>query len=88
MFVANQALLRYTSYEENSAHLKFRGKVMWSSPGEEVRKPVLPVSAMVVISILLVVQLVGIAYALFFMTGTAQTVRQPGTAMLMDMRSK
>jgi hypothetical protein len=66
-FAANRALVTYYSPQENrDIFSSFQGRVIQSSPGRMVQKPVVSTAALVVLSILIGLQVIGLSYLAYY----------------------
>jgi hypothetical protein len=65
MFTANRALLTFYS-PSVSYTADWRGRTIHSSPGQMVQRPVVGKAAMIVLSVLLALQLVGLSYLAYY----------------------
>jgi|SRR5690242_268960 len=70
LYVANRALLTFyspnVSGQGASTLLRFRGRVIHTSPGQAVQRPVVSVAALVVLSLLVGLQLIGLAFLAYY----------------------
>jgi hypothetical protein len=67
IFVANRALLTYYSPQENRDNSAgFQGREIQSSPGRMVQKPVVSTAALIVLSILIGLQVIGLSYLAYY----------------------
>jgi hypothetical protein len=68
MFVANRALLTFysPSIDGDEGYDKWRGRAIYSSPGRLVQKPVVSTAALIIISLLIGAQLIGLAYLAYY----------------------
>ncbi|KAF2826191.1 hypothetical protein CC86DRAFT_293228 [Ophiobolus disseminans] len=69
LFAANRALLTfYSPNVDGTSGLSssWRGRTIRSSPGHEVQKPVVSKTALIVLSILIAMQLLGLAYLAYY----------------------
>ncbi|KAI4646106.1 uncharacterized protein J4E79_010615 [Alternaria viburni] len=67
MFVANQAFLTLASPEFGPANAPPAGRLIYASPGTAVQKPFLSKTAVVVLSILIGLQLLGLGYLTYYL---------------------
>jgi hypothetical protein len=67
MFVANRALLTLISPEENQRSYELRGRKIYTSPGLTVQRPVLSKAALIILSVLLGLQLLGLSYLTYYL---------------------
>jgi hypothetical protein len=67
LFVANRAILTLVSPEVDSASYDLTGRKIYSSPGVKVQRPVLPKATLIVLSVLLGLQLLGLGYLTYYL---------------------
>lgn len=68
-FAANKALLTFYSPQVNAQDIfasAFRGRDIMFSPGGKVQKPVLSTAALVIMTILIGLQVIGLAYLAYY----------------------
>jgi hypothetical protein len=67
IFVANRALLTLLSPEVGSVSYDLTGRKIYTSPGVTVQRPVLSKAALIVLSVLLGLQLLGLGYLTYYL---------------------
>jgi hypothetical protein len=67
MFVANRALLTLLSPEIDSVSYDLTGRKIYSSPGATVQRPVLSKATLIVLSVLLGLQILGLGYLTYYL---------------------
>jgi hypothetical protein len=67
IFVANRALLTLVSPEVGSAEYDLTGRKIYTSPGVTVQRPVLSKAGLIVLSVLLGLQLLGLGYLTYYL---------------------
>jgi hypothetical protein len=69
LFAANRALLTFYSPQVDGQHdegTRWRGRTIYSSPGQLVQRPVVSTAALIVLSILIGLQVLALAYLAYY----------------------
>ncbi|KAJ4311815.1 hypothetical protein N0V94_007757 [Neodidymelliopsis sp. IMI 364377] len=70
LYIANRALLTFNSPrvsgQGDSFDLNFKGRVIQNAPGQSVQKPVVSTTAVIILSVLMSLQLSGLAYLAYY----------------------
>lgn len=69
LYTANRALLTFYSPNVDSQTMydsSFRGRIVYTSPGQSIQKPIVSTAAVIVLSMLIGLQLVGLAFLAWY----------------------